>query len=127
LVMLLSGLRKDHPKKDWKPLKVLVFSSFLLVFVAFLFAIKVPAAHAYYVLLPLVMLYAFYVLYPWAGKRWFRPLAGTLLVCNLVFHLALAVHNREERSFYAYRERIVKALEMRDYRLLGERRAGTRY
>ena len=127
LVMLFSGLRKDHPKTDWKALRNLVFAVFLLLYAGFLFAIKLPSAHSYYVFLPLLMLYAFYVFYPWAGRKWFKGLALALLVCNFIFHVALADYNRQERSFYVYRENIAKAIQAKDYHLMGERRPNTFY
>ncbi|HUO57800.1 MAG TPA: hypothetical protein VMV05_06450 [bacterium] len=127
VTMLLSGLRQNHPKPDWKALRNLVFSVFLLLYFGFLFAIKLPSAHSYYVFLPLVMLYAFYVFYPWVDRPWFRRVSLVLLVCNLVFHLGLAVYNRPERSLYTYREKIAQAIQAKDYHLMGERRANTLY
>ena len=122
IVMLASGLRRVHPQKDWRAIKVLAFSTFLLVYLSFVFAVKNPASHTYYLMLPVFMLFAFYVFSPWSSNRWFRIVAGVLLICNLVFHLGLAFDNYKERSLFADRDSILKAIEAKDYRLMGERR-----
>jgi hypothetical protein len=122
IVMLASGLRRVHPQKDWRAIKVLAFSTFLLVYLSFVFAVKNPASHTYYLMLPVFMLFAFYVFSPWSSNRRFRIVAGVLLICNLVFHLGLAFDNYKERSLFADRDSILKAIEAKDYRLMGERR-----
>ncbi len=127
IVMLVSGLRKEHPQKDWKAVKVLAWGTFALIYVSFLFAIKAPAAHTYFVTLPVVLLYAFYVLSPWVSKNWFTWVAGVLLVCNLVFALSVAMDNFQHRSLYQERATFTKAIQEKNYTLVGERRPSTLY
>jgi len=127
LIMLASGLRRQHVQQDWSAVKVLTFSTFLLIFGSFLFSVKSPTSYTFYITLPVPMLYMLYSFSPWSSRRWFARTAALLLVSNLVFHLGLAAYNYRERSFFAYRESIVRAIEAKDYHELGERRQGARY
>jgi hypothetical protein len=126
-VMLLSGLRRTHPQKDWRAVKILSFATFLLIYGSFLFAVKLPASYTFYITLPVAMLYMFYTFSPWCTQGWFKTVAAILLVSNLVFHLGMAAYNYDERSLFTYRGSIVKAIENRDYHEMGERRKGARY
>ena len=127
VVLLLGWFRKNHPQKDWHSIKILTALVFLLIYVSFLFAIKTPAAHTYYLTLPLVMIYGFYALSPFAKKPWFTRLAGLLLICNLIFHFGLALHNLPVKSMYKNRDLFVKAIQNKNYQLLGDRRPNTQY
>ena len=46
---------------------------------------------------------------------------------GVVFHAGLALHNLPRVSLYVDRGAAQRALDARDYRILGERRPGTRY
>jgi hypothetical protein len=127
VVLLFGWFRKSHLKKDWYSIKILTALVFLLIYVSFLFAIKTPAAHTYYLTLPLVMIYGFYALSPYVPRPWFTRLAATLLVCNLVFHFGLALHNLPLKSLYKNRDIFAKAIQEKNYQLLGERRPNTQY
>jgi hypothetical protein len=127
LIMLASGLRRQHAEKHWAAVKVLTFSTFLLILASFLFSVKSPTSYTFYIALPVAMLYLLYTFSPWTSRRWFGPLAALLLLSNLVFHLGLAAYNYKDRSFFSYRESIVRAIESKDYHELGERRHGARY
>ena len=127
LVLVFSLFRKNHPQKDWKTVKLLTLFTFILIYVSFLFAIKTPAAHTYYLTLPLVMIYGFYALSPYVNRPWFTRLAAILLICNLVFHVGLALHNLPVKSLYKNRDLFVRAIQEKNYQLLGERRPNTQY
>ena len=127
LTLLFSGFRQLHPLKDWKAIKLLTLFTFFLIYLSFLFAIKTPAAHTYYITLPVAMLYGFYAFSPWASKKWFLNTAKVLLISNIIFHAGLALHNFPTKSLYKDREIFVKAIAERNYHLLGERRPDTLY
>lgn len=127
VVLLVSLIRKKHPSKDWDSIRLLILLTFLLIYLSFLFAIKVPAAHTYYLALPVVMLYGFYVFTPFVDKKWFLTTAKILLVCNILFHIGLAINNLPLKSLYKDRGLFVKAIEEKNYHLLGERRPDTLY
>ncbi len=124
---LLSWLEKDHPKKDWPAVKYLALATFLLIYLSFLFSIKPPAAHTFYITLPVIMLYAFYVFAPWGSSAIFKRLVLVLLLCNIVFHTALAFSSFHTRSIYKDRDLFIKAIAEKNYHLLGERREDTIY
>jgi hypothetical protein len=125
--LLLGWFKTKHPQKDWPTVKTLTGLTFLLIYFSFLFAIKVPAAHTYYLTLPLVMIYGFYALSPWVSKPLFTRLAAVLLVCNIIFHAGLAIHNLPVKSLYKDRALFVKAIEEKNYQILGERRPNAQY
>lgn len=125
--LLVGWFQKNKSQKDWPAVKTLALGTFLLIYVCFLFAIKAPAAHTYYLTLPIAMLYGFYVFSPWVSKKWFLTVAKVLLVCNIAFHAGLALHNLPEKSLYKNRDLFVKAIAEKNYTLLGERRPDTLY
>ena len=127
LLNFLSWLEKDHPKKDWSAIKYLTLVTFLLVYVSFLFSIKPPAAHTFYITLPVVMLYAFYVFTPWASNKLFQRAVLLLFLSNMVFHSALAISNLHTKSIYKNRDLFMRAIAEKNYHLLGERREDTIY
>jgi len=127
IVMAVFLFRRQHDREDWRAIKSLTLATFALIYVSFWFAAKFPKSHMYYVTIPVIMLFAFYVFSPWGSKRWFQTTAAILLVCNLCFHIGLASSNYREKSLYAYRESIRSAIEQKDYTKMGERRSGALY
>ena len=99
----------------------------MLLYLCFLFALKPPQSNHLYVTLPVPVLYAFYC---WdrllTRPRW-RKLAAAVLVCGVLFHAGLAAYNLPRISLYVDRRAVQAAIDARDYRILGERRPGTRY
>lgn len=103
---------------------VRVAVALLLAFlcVSFMFSVRPPASHAFYVVMPVVVIYAFYcwtTLWRFAPVRW---LAVALVVAGAIGHVAIAARNFTDRSLYVNRPLVVRAIEERDYRLVGERR-----
>jgi hypothetical protein len=127
IVMLISGFSRRHYRKDWGAVRVLTLSTFLLIYASFAFAVKSPKSHMYYLMLPVMMLFAFYVFSSWSSKRWFLTIAGVLLVSNVGFHVGMAASHYREKSLYAYRESISRAIEEKDYTQMGVRRPEARY
>jgi hypothetical protein len=127
LALLFLGFRNQNAQKDWTALRILALATFLLIYFSFIFAIKVPAAHTYYLALPVAMLYGFYAFSPFMTRRWFRILTVILLSCNILLHAGLAAEHFQSRSLYKNRELFVKAIQDKNYHLLGERRPETLY
>jgi hypothetical protein len=73
-------------------------------------------------MLPVVTIYAFYWWDRLLRHRRIRLVAAVFLVAGGVTHLALALRNFDERSLYVDRARVVRAIEEKDYRIVGERR-----
>jgi len=107
--------------------RLLTLLTFFLIYLSFLFAIKTPAAHTFYITLPIVMLYGFYVFAPFVSHRLFLILAKVLLISNLMFHAGLALHNFPNKSLYKNRGIFEKAIQEKNYHFLGDRRFDTLY
>jgi lipoprotein signal peptidase len=90
--------------------------------VSFAFSVKSPSSHTFYVTLPVVMIYSFYVWQALLARRIIRRLAVALLIAGAVTHFAIAKDRVFERSLYANRPLVVQAIKEKNYRLLGERR-----
>ena len=125
--LLGSWFLRTHAQRDWRAVKYLALFNVVLLYLCFLFSLKPPQSNHLYVTLPVPVLYAFYC---WdrllARPRW-RKVAAAVLVCGIVFHTGLALHNLTRVSLYVDRRAAQKAIDARDYRILGERRPGTRY
>jgi hypothetical protein len=129
VILLLYFFDSKNPRPDWKPIRLFASLSLLLVCTSFLFTLKKPYVNNFCEFLPLVMLYSLYVWERW----WVLPKARTLLwlflACALVFQAAYPFTQLPHRkSFYLkYHDAIARAIDGKDYRLLGERRAGSLY
>ena len=127
ILMLALGFRKRHPQKDRTAVRALAFLTLIMIGVSFVFTTKGPQSRLFYVTLPIVLLYAFYVFQPMSANRWFLRTAKLLLVCNFVFHIGLAVHNYRNDSFFSYRKSVADAIREKNFHLMGERLDGSHY
>ena len=59
---------------------------------------------------------------PLFAKRWIQSFAVALLVSGAVTHFAIAKDRVFERSLYADRPLVVRAIKEKNYHLVGERR-----
>ena len=99
----------------------------VLLYVSFLFSIKSPLSHTFYLTLPVSMLYSLYCWSEFLKKKSWQRFAVLFIICGIIFEAGLAAHNYRHVSIYGERARIVEAIKNKDYRILGERRAGARY
>ena len=88
---------------------------------------KAPLSHTFSVTLPVAMLYSLYCWSEFLKKKRWQTFAKVFIVCGLMFDVGLAVSTFKQVSIYREREKVVEAIRTRDYRLVGERRAGARY
>jgi hypothetical protein len=123
VAVLLAELFLAHSKrKHWHAIRFAMLSVLPLLVLSFAFSVRAPASHAYYVLLPLVLIYAFHVWNELLRRKWVRSAAVVLFIAGAVAYVALGIRNFTGRSMYTNRERVVRAIDERNYRLLGERR-----
>lgn len=123
---LLLGFGWVLWKKGQKPIVLLTYGTFLLIYVSFWFTSKDPLAHIYYVLLPVVLVYSFYVWNELAERRFFRVLGLVCLLASLWFAVGTLVKNmRDPSALYSNRSLVAKAVAEKNYHLLGERRPGS--
>jgi hypothetical protein len=120
VLWLIYTFFSKNPKL--KDIKYLTLASFVLLFLSFLFSVKNPSSHTFYVMLPLVVIYSFYCWEPLFKKRWFNILAGIFLFSCFIFHLTLGYDNFKYKSMYKNRNIPVKAIQEKNYHILGERR-----
>jgi hypothetical protein len=100
----------------------LAMSGFLLVWVCFWFSTTGPSAHMYYVLMPMVAAYSFAVWDQLAVKSFARGLAVVCIFASLWFQTGAACQQISGDSLYQDRDRIVQAIQKKDYQLLAPRR-----
>ena len=127
IAMIVIWFSRMETHKDWRAIKYLTLGTIALLCVSFLFSLKAPASHTFYLTLPIAMLYSFYCWSAFLVKAAWRKFAVIFLVCGIVFHLALAIDHFKRVSLYVDRNIPATAIEKRDYRILGERREGARY
>ena len=123
--LLLMGFIKDSYHKDWKAIHWLSGLSLLLTWASFWFTSKPPQAHMYYILLPLISIYSFYIwgqlaIYP----KW-RIFGIVCLIASFWFESSFIAWQMPFSSLYTNRAKVANAIDHRDYRLLGERRVGS--
>jgi hypothetical protein len=123
VAVLLVELFIVHPhRKGWAPVRLATLGVLALLIPSFVFSVRAPASHAYYVLLPVVMIYACYVWSDLLRRRWIRTATVVLFIAGAVAYVALGIRNFTGRSIYKNRDLVVRAISERDYRVLGERR-----
>jgi hypothetical protein len=122
MALLALGFVRRAPWKDWGALRLTTLATVVWVYLAYCFASTDPRASAFYVVLPLAMVYAFHA---WALVWRYRAVRIAwivVLVTNLVVHAGLAIERASERSLYADRPLVAAAIDRRDDLLLGRRR-----
>ena len=109
---------------EWNRVRWLTGGTLGLVSFSFLFSVKEPTSHTFYVLFPLAILYSFY------GYRklmllgpWVKRFMAFVLLAGFVFHGGLALDGLAHRSLYRDRPLVVQAIEKKDYTIMGLRRA----
>jgi hypothetical protein len=107
---------------EWKRAKGFVVATVLLIWISFLFSIKEPASHAFYICLPVSMWCSFYCLRRIAASRFGQPLLVCFIASSVLFHVALTRDRFGRESLYKDRERVVRAIAAKDYTLVGARR-----
>lgn len=123
--MIIAFFRKN-PKADFGWVKWITFIAMIITYISFLFSIKGPSSHTFYVLFPLVMIYSFYCWGPLFRKKWFAVLMAVLLVSTIITNGTLAYHNYYLKSMYKNRDLPLKAIQQKNYHLFGERRGSDR-
>lgn len=108
-------------------MKYFTLATVLLLYFSFLFSLKSPVSHTFYVTFPVAMLYSFYCWSDYLTQKGWQKFAAAFIICGLIFDIGLAASNFRQVSIYRERGKIVEAIKARDYQILGERRPGARY
>lgn len=126
-LLLGLGWFKDPKHKDSLGVCYVVFLSLFMVWGSFWFTEKYPAATSYYILIPLISIYSFYIWAQLARYRGWRVFGMVCIVASIWFEGGYLVHLIPRESLYLDRPKIVKAIQEKNYHLLGERREGSLY
>lgn len=125
VILFVVAFFQKNTDEGWVRIKWITVAAFLLVYLSFFFSIKGPSSHTFIVMMPVPMFYSFYC-YEWLLKKrrtvWHRLLV-TLVLCTVAFNIGMALNGYHTRSLYRDREKVKRAIEQRDYHLLGERRS----
>jgi hypothetical protein len=123
VAILIAALFWKSDRPGWRAVRGATVLVLALVVASFTASIKAPASHAFYLVMPVVMIYGFYC---WAGLLRFRlarVIAVALMVSGAITHVAIAARNFTDRSLYTNREAVVRAIQEKNHRLVGERRS----
>ncbi len=123
-------LGRFQPEKigpQWQGLNLLLFALFAMVYTSFWFTIKMPLSHIYFILFPFIMAYSCYCWVLFVNEKYGRVLAKVIVVFGIIFQLDYALTLKDQYSIYPQRPLVVKAIQEKNYHLMGERRPGSRY
>ena len=124
LVVFAFFLLKKELGIVFNKMKIVVLLSVLMLFLAFFFSLKGPSSHTFYFVLPLPLIFSFYC-YNWLinkNVKWGK-LFNLILFLSVIFHCGLAKYNFTDKSIYKDRQKVQQAIDKKDYKVLGERRA----
>lgn len=122
--LFVFNLFRKSQKEEFKKIKTLVILSLILLYLSFFFSIKGPASHTFYIMFPLALFYSFYCYDTLiVAKPFTLKILKIIAIAGLAFHFGLGLYNLKNKSLYKNRAKVVKALDEKDYKILGERRA----
>jgi hypothetical protein len=121
----IFGRQRNTP--SWPAVCGICLATIGLLYVAFALSPKHPHAHNFYVVFPIAMIFSLHCWNEALQKRRWQLCAGVVLAGGLFFHTVLSVYRHERHPWWIERQAILRALERKDYRELGERRAGSMY
>lgn len=115
---------KKEKTEEWQKIKYLNLFVYVVTFVSFFFSIKGPSPHTFYIVFPLVVFYSFYC-HEWLilQYRHWKNLMILALVSCFFFYTSLGLYNYKNKSLYKNRETVQRAINEKNYKLLGQRRA----
>ena len=124
IALLILGFKNHHELKEWNQVRSLALFTFAIVWVSFWFTYKWPLSHIYYdAIFPMVFLYSLYCWNVLAPSKGWRIFAVVLLAAAIVFQTAYAWRIHPIYSIYKDRDKLVRAIQEKNYHIVGERRA----
>lgn len=126
-VLFFAWFKKEHPVPGWNETKWLSLAILAMVEASFWFTIKMPLSHIYFVLFPFIMAYSCYCWVLFADKKYGRLLAKVFVAFGVYFQLIFALTLEPQFSIYPQRPLVVKAIQEKNYHLMGERRPSSLY
>lgn len=117
-----SFFRKNH-HVEWNWIRWITFASFSLIFFSFFFSVKGPSSHTFYVMFPVALIYGFYCYSTILNFPKIKMAFAIYLIFGILFHIGLGMENYKVRSLYVNRNIVQKAIDEKNYKILGLRRA----
>ena len=123
VLFYLYSLIKVKIDNSFKKIKWLLIFGFTITFLSFFFSIKGPSPHTFYILFPLPLIFSVYCLsWLYNKKHIFKILVIIAVFSSYFFYSGLIRYNYKHCSMYINKEKVVKALNEKDYKILGARR-----
>jgi hypothetical protein len=122
LVLVWLGFRGRSSHPEWTSLRTWTVATPVLVYLTYFLAVKEPWAHAFYVVSPVALIYAFYCWNLLLAHRSWRRAAAVLLLTGVLFQAGLVLARAPERSLYKNRRVVAEAIRQRNPEMLGHRR-----
>ena len=120
-MLICPFLKRPHPQL--RRIAAITGAIFLITCVSFIFSVKGPSSHTFYLLFPLLMIFSFYCWERVLKKRWVRNMTMIFLISGLMFNIAVMRNNYYHKSMYRDRSKVVNALILKQDTLLGQRRS----
>jgi hypothetical protein len=120
-MLICPFLKRPHPQL--RRIAAITGIIFLITCISFIFSVKGPSSHTFYLLFPLLMIFSFYCWERVLKKRWARRMTIIFLISGLLFNIAVMRNNYYHKSMYRDRTKVVNALTMKQDTLLGQRRS----
>jgi hypothetical protein len=121
LAMVWLWFRKRSRHPHWPAVKWLALATVLLIYFSYFFSVKEPNAHAFHVVAPLAMIYAFHC-FDLVDSPRARRLAAVLLLIGVAYHAGLAAARMPLLSLYKNRAVAAAAVRLEVPEMLGHRR-----
>jgi hypothetical protein len=118
--MAALWFRRRSAPPEWMAIRWLAVGTVVLIYLSYFFAYEPPQAHAFYVVAPLALVYAFYSWSLIDTPRW-RRVAAAVLATSVAYHVGLAAV-KSGRSLYHDRRVPALAVLRRAPAVLGRRR-----
>ncbi len=128
LISLVIGYFRKVSLSGWAFTKYFSILMIGLLYISFLFSVKGPSAHTFYVLFPLVSIYAFYCWQKYLNRKFWKTAAMITIVSCVVLGLSVSTDKYGRSSMYAHRdggtgkELVSSALSTNDHTKFGKRR-----
>ena len=109
-------------KPEFQRVRAFAMCTMLLLYVAYLFAVREVANYTIYVVAPAALIYGVHALDAVFNFKWIKWTGVALLVSSVVFHTVMSLYHFDERSLHSREERIKAAIEEMDSRKFAYRR-----
>jgi hypothetical protein len=123
MIWLTISLFRKNNLQGWKTIRILMVFAIIITYISFLFSVKGPSTHTFYLMLPLAMIYSFYCWHPSFKKKCINVLAGIFILSSLIFHVSLGLYNYKFHSMYMNRKSPLEAIVTKNFFALNNRRS----